>query len=626
MKKLLLLSLVLSIGFLGFSQEKVQIKKSIQNISKTMVYVNPTDEVVDMTVAPNPYVASYKDLADEDIIGNTFYDLQSNTSLGNRIHVYEDGTIGAVWTRGIESAAFADRGTGYNYYDGSDWGSAPTERIESVRTGWPSYAPWGANGELIVAHGPDEGLLLATRVTKGTGEWTESRIVGPEDHELLLWPRVITSGTDYNTIHCIALTAPSGNGGSPYQGQDGALIYNRSTDGGANWDIENVIIEGMGSDYYTDIGADDYVWAEPRGGAIAFLVAGAWSDMFMMKSTDNGDNWLKTVIWEHPYPFFDWETTVADTFYCVDNSASITLDVDGNAHVVFGINRVMHLDLGTTYNFYPFIDGVGYWNESMDTFSNNLHALNPNEDHPDSEMEENVNLIGWVQDVNGNGEIDFITWEVEPFQSYRELGMSTMPSIAIDNFGRVLVAFSSTTETYDNTICNYKHIWVRSMDLDGTWGDFEDLDVNINHIFDECIYPVIGQNINGSAYILYQADFEPGLALDDEHGYIENSMIVANYDLNVGINENEFNAASVSQNFPNPFTNTSIVSVNLTQATNLSLEVFNLTGQKVYEVSNGHSNAGTHNLVINAENLSSGVYFYTVNAGNNAITKKMIVN
>jgi hypothetical protein len=201
-----------------------------------------------------------------------------------------------------------------------------------------------------------------------------------------------------------------------------------------------------------------------------------------------------------------------------------------------------------------------------------------------------------------------------------------MPTVAVDDYGRVVVAFSSTTETYDNTICNYKHIWVRTRALDETWGDFEDLDVNINHIYDECIYPVIGQNINGSAYILYQADFEPGTALDEDHGYIENNMIVANYDLNVGIQETEFNAASVSQNFPNPFTNTSIVSVNLTQATNLSLEVFNLTGQKVYEVNNGHSNAGTHNLVINAENLSSGVYFYTVNAGNNAITKKMIVN
>ena len=626
MKKLVLLSLVMSICFLGFSQKRAQINKSLRNISKTMVYVSPTDEVVDMTVAPNPYVSNYKDLAGEDVIGTTFYDLQSNTSLSNRIHVYPDGTIGAVWTRGIEASAFDDRGTGYNFYDGSAWGPMPTARIESVRTGWPSYAPWGVNGELVVSHGPVDGLVLATCPDKGTGSWTESRIVGPEDHEDLLWPRVITSGTDHNTIHCIALTTPSGNGGTPYLGQDGALIYNRSTDGGASWDIENVVLDGLGPDYYTKVSADDYVWAEPNGGAIAFLISSKWyNDMFMMKSTDNGDNWEKTIIWEHPYPFYDWDVTVTDTFYCVDNSASITLDAEGVAHVTFGITRVNHPEVGNTYSLYFLTDGIGYWNETMEPFSNNLNALNPY-GHPESELVDDYNLIGWTQDVNGNGELDFITFDHEFFQTYRTPGVSTMTTIATDDHGRVFIAFSSTTETYDNTICNYKHVWIRTRALDGTWGDFDDINVDINHIFDECIYPVIGQNIDGSAYILYQADYDPGTALDGDHGYVENRMIVANYDLNVGINENEFSAASVSQNFPNPFTNTSIVSVNLTKAADLSLEVFNLTGQKVYEVSNGHSNAGTHNLVINAENLSSGVYFYTVNAGNNAVTKKMIVN
>ena len=259
----------------------------------------------------------------------------------------------------------------------------------------------------------------------------------------------------------------------------------------------------------------------------------------------------------------------------------------------------------------------------MDEFSNDIHALSPPDwGYPNTEMEVDYNLIGWTQDVDGDDVITF----ADDIISYRELGVSTMPTITVDDDGYIFVLYASTTETYDNTVCNYKHIWLRTKALDGTWGDFEDLDVNINHILDECIYPVIGQNINGSANILYQVDFEPGLALDDDHEYAENSMIVANYDLNVGINENEFNAASVSQNYPNPFTNTSIVSVNLSKASNLSLEIFNLTGQKVYEINNGHSNAGTHNLVINAENLSSGVYFYTVNAGNNAITKKMIIN
>ncbi|MCD4773798.1 MAG: T9SS type A sorting domain-containing protein [Bacteroidales bacterium] len=618
MKKLVLLSLVLSIGLLGFSQERTQIKKSIQNISKTMVYVNPTDEVVDVTHAPNPFVSNYKDLVGEDVIGTTYYDLQSNTMVSNRIHVYSDGTIGAVWTRGIDTPpGFDDRGTGYNFYDGSAWGPSPTARIEDERVGWPSYAPLGENGEIVVAH-LASGLKISTREQKGTGEWTYQTLDGPAPADLT-WPRMITAGENNNTVHLLA------NSYVAYGGQETALLYYRSLDSGANWDIEAQVIEGLGPDYYGRVGADDYVWAEPNGGAIAFLISSKWyNDMLMMKSTDNGDSWEKTIIWEHPYPFYDWDVTVTDTFCCVDNSASITLDSEGIAHVTFGISRVNHPETGNTYSLYFLTDGIGYWNETMETFSNNLNALNP-WGHEDSELVDDYSLIGWTQDVNGNGEIDYFTTNYDFFQTYRTPGVSTMPTIAVDDYGRVIIAYSSTTETYDNTVCNYKHVWLRTRALDETWGDFEDLNVDINHIFDECIYPVIGQNINGSAYILYQADYEPGLALDDAHGYDENRMIVANYDLNVGIEENEFNAASVSQNFPNPFTNTSIVSVNLTKAADLSLEVFNLTGQKVYEVSNGHSNAGTHNLVINAENLSSGIYFYTVNAGNNAITKKMII-
>ncbi len=87
----------------------------------------------------------------------------------------------------------------------------------------------------------------------------------------------------------------------------------------------------------------------------------------------------------------------------------------------------------------------------------------------------------------------------------------------------------------------------------------------------------------------------------------------------------ENNKTFVSQNFPNPFNNTSVVTVNLKKASELSLEVFNLTGQKVYEINNGKVVAGSHTLTIDASNLSSGVYFYTVYAGAVKVTKKMII-
>ncbi|MCK4289044.1 MAG: hypothetical protein KAW86_07560, partial [Bacteroidales bacterium] len=60
---------------------------------------------------------------------------------------------------------------------------------------------------------------------------------------------------------------------------------------------------------------------------------------------------------------------------------------------------------------------------------------------------------------------------------------------------------------------------------------------------------------------------------------------------------------SVSQNCPNPFNDISTITVNLEKASELSLEVFNLTGQKVYEINNGKVGAGSHTLTIDASNL-----------------------
>ena len=129
----------------------------------------------------------------------------------------------------------------------------------------------------------------------------------------------------------------------------------------------------------------------------------------------------KTVIWEHPYPFFDFDVTIADTFFCVDNSASIALDRQGKAHVVFGINRVMHEAVGANYSYFPYVDGIGYWNEDMPTFSDDLNALAPPQyGYENSELVEDYNYIGWTQDVDGDDEITFVETSTGFPMGYRE--------------------------------------------------------------------------------------------------------------------------------------------------------------------------------------------------------------
>jgi hypothetical protein len=94
----------------------------------------------------------------------------------------------------------------------------------------------------------------------------------------------------------------------------------------------------------------------------------------------------------------------------------------------------------------------------------------------------------------------------------------------------------------------------------------------------------------------------------------------------VGIGEEgKKSIASVSQNYPNPFSQTSTVRVNLEANASLKLVVTNLLGQQVMEIVRGDVNAGMHEFSIDGSKLGNGVYFYTVYAGSETVTNKMIV-
>ncbi len=85
-------------------------------------------------------------------------------------------------------------------------------------------------------------------------------------------------------------------------------------------------------------------------------------------------------------------------------------------------------------------------------------------------------------------------------------------------------------------------------------------------------------------------------------------------------------AAQVSQNFPNPFTGETYVNVQLASGSNVGVQVYNITGQKVYEHSYGYQPAGSFTMTLKSDNMPTGVYFYTVKVGEEKITRKMIVN
>lgn len=625
MKKLLLLTLALVVGFSVISQI-APVSKDLLKKTEKVAYQKPISDLPDFSPGVNPTVRNTTLAPNETIIGTTMYDLWTNAAYGDRFYRYNDGSMVAVWTIGNQATAFPDRGTGMNIYDGTAWGPEPTARIESVRTGWGSYAPMGLNGEMVAAHNGTN-LTISTRDTRFTGTWNSATYAGPGNGCQPTWPKLVSSGDQNQYQHIFYHSYNQYPAGS---GQPGALLYARTSDGGATWDPAGEVLPDLGPDNYFEFQSEEFVLAS-RGDVVALFVCGAWEDMFILKSEDNGDTWHKIMVREHPYPFFDVLTMTMDTTFVCDNSGSIAIDNTGKCHVVFGMSRIMIETVNAgAYNFFPFVDGIGYWNEDMPAFSNDLNALaGPQYGYATSEMVENVNYIGWTQDVDGDGQITFITTPTGFPMSYRSIGLSTMPTITIDDENNIFVAWASTTETYDNFSYNFKKIWARAY-ANGQWGPFDHVTADIIHIFDESIYPLFAQSSDANnVNLIYNADGTPGLALDTDHDYQTNSIWyseIPKSDLLTGIGDpTPNNNATVSQNYPNPFTGTSTITVSLQKGANLSMKVTNILGQEVMNFQRGDVAAGTYYFQVDGAKLENGVYFYTVKAGNSEVTKKMVV-
>jgi len=82
---------------------------------------------------------------------------------------------------------------------------------------------------------------------------------------------------------------------------------------------------------------------------------------------------------------------------------------------------------------------------------------------------------------------------------------------------------------------------------------------------------------------------------------------------------------SLNQNYPNPFNPETGISFSLPKEEQVTLSVFNSEGQLVKELVNGRVSAGNHSVNFNAENLNSGIYFYTLETVSTKLSKKMLL-
>ncbi len=652
MRKVLLLSLSLALGFSAFAQQRVakndirSAQAKAEKVSMGNEKINPATNFAPQT-AKSVVVNRYDDVLDGETM-MTMYDLQSNHFCSNRMYAMENGSAAIVATFSHEpNQSASDRGTGYNFFNGEteEWMDMPEERVESMRTGWPTIAPYGDRGEILISHAP---MRCWTREVAGEGEWVYrgELPISPEGFPYAddaSWPRVATSGDNHNIIHVIGDIQHSGTDATEHY-----QVYLRSEDA-ENWTITYSPLEQVGFESTGGFSAEDYAIAA-NGHNVAILYTGSMTNsVWMFKSTDDGLTWNARRVWEDPYEGIsldDPNLVYSDTLYR-PMSGAVVIDNGGVVHVALNVLEMAHwADTEPGYYSYFYgrmVDGILYWNDTQEgpvqsEDGNPHHAARlwwpiPEEPGYVRMHADSTKWIGYIPMYEG------YEWDNDKFYNGddyhpRFYSASGHPALSCDPYGNICCAFSSpcVRRLDDNGTYYYRSIYTSYYNVDkGYWEqDVEDLcdeEVNFMFLYSDNLFTLSAPNTYkpGEFWVGFQSDdliglyWGSGAAQTQASENIIHAMRIDAEDEYVSVPEN-YEAKDVVYNiYPNPATD--YVVVKSSQDVEANISIVNLVGQTVKQF-NKSLKTGENSISID---LKSGIYFCTISANGFNKTIKFVV-
>jgi hypothetical protein len=225
--------------------------------------------------------------------------------------------------------------------------------------------------------------------------------------------------------------------------------------------------------------------------------------------------------------------------------------------------------------------------------------------------------------------------------NFGELAEDNRIQISRDEMGYKIFAAWLDTDTTVSSENNAPDVWARGLDLMTNNltadGNGEDKPTNVTFgseaTFSAYYFgmgnEVMNDGMGGYTIPFTYQNMTPTDPIQPvQFKYIQDFMFTdADFTI-VGVEEHLANAvdfAEVSQNMPNPASDVTRFTVSLEAPQTVSVNVTNLMGQTVITLPAERLSQGTHNINLDVSSLVSGVYFYTLEAGNESITKKMIV-
>ena len=99
------------------------------------------------------------------------------------------------------------------------------------------------------------------------------------------------------------------------------------------------------------------------------------------------------------------------------------------------------------------------------------------------------------------------------------------------------------------------------------------------------------------------------------------------FDQMVGITDTDILpiAYQLSPNYPNPFNASTVISYSIPHSADVTIDIYDLLGRYVEKLLDIQQQAGDHHTIWRADNVTSGIYFYKIQAGDYTQTKKMVL-
>jgi hypothetical protein len=459
------------------------------------------------------------------------------------------------------------------------------------------YATWTEFDDYGSSNQSDSSRIRFSKSTDQGLTWSQTKVISDVSGNCI--------DSDNTTEGAVPAVGPNGEIYVSWAGPLG-LVFDKSTNGGQTWGTD-VFISNMpgGWDFdvsgiyrcnglpitMCDISNSPYrghvyvVWSDQRNGATN-------TDIFMAKSTNGGTSWSAPIKVNDDntarHQFFVWSTIDPSTghlwfvFYDRRNTTGAATDVfvakstdGGNTFDNFKVSESSFTP--TSGVFFGDYTNIAAWNGKIYPIWMRLQG----------------SLSAWVSIIED----------------------STIIPVELNNFtanvnqGKVNLSWETSSEL------NNLGFFIERKNIDAYANETEWVEIGFKegrgNSTERNLYQFEDHPLNDGTYHyrLRQVDYDGSFEYSNE---VEvNLFFVKSFEL--------------SQNYPNPFNPSTTISFQLPEASFISLKVFDALGTEVETIAEGKYPAGVHEVVFDAEKLSSGLYLYRIISGTNELTRKMMV-